>query len=323
MEAITDPNTADALEALYPRLAAETFTAGWHSRVPAVWPEPRTEFSPRLWSHARGKALLDEAGELVSPQQAERRNLVMFNPTEGNDYFATPTMMAAYQMIKGGEYARNHRHTPNALRVVIDAIDGDVFTVVDGVALPMNRGDILLTPCWAWHSHFNRGTQKALWLDVLDVPLVHRLQPMFFERGDAFEQDIKEQHSNHPFRIETAKVAQQIASTKPGNAWASRRLETPSMKTITLTLHTSGSGGRSGWIQSVENRIYTVLEGSGQSEFVSETSSEVLQWARGDVFVAPMWSRHSHSVTGTSQLLEISDRATYEALGFWREAQPQ
>lgn len=200
-----------------------------------------------------------------------------------------------------------------------DANDDEVFTVVDGVALPMRRGDVLLTPGWCWHSHFNRGTEKALWLDVLDVPLVHRLQPMFFERGDAFEQDIGAHHTDHPFRIETGKVARAMAEEHGDDAWRSRQLPAASMKTITLTLHTTQGAARQGPIQSVENRIYTVLEGSGRTEF----AGEVLQWKRGDVFVAPMWTPHFHAVDAPTRLLEISDRALFEALGFWRQAQPR
>jgi gentisate 1,2-dioxygenase len=316
MEALAGADTAAALEQLYPRLARETFTAGWHSRSPAVWPHPRTAFKPRLWSYKRGSALLDEAGELISPERAERRNLVMFNPMEGNDYFALPTMMAAYQMIKGGEYARNHRHSPNALRVVIDAQDDDVFTVVDGVSLPMRRGDVLLTPNWCWHSHFNRGSGKAYWLDVLDVPLVHLLQPMFFEPGQAFEQSIQQEHARHPYRIETAQVAREMASAPDAPAWRSRALPAPSMKTISLTLHTTQAAAVSTPVQAVENRIYTVVEGSGQTHFGQET----LQWERGDVFVAPMWTSHFHAAAGPVRLLEISDRALFEALGFHRSA---
>jgi len=48
-------------------------------------------------------------------------------------------------MVLPGEAARSHRHTPNALRLVVDAAPGN-YTVVNGKKLPMRPGDVLLTP---------------------------------------------------------------------------------------------------------------------------------------------------------------------------------
>ena len=48
-------------------------------------------------------------------EQAERRNLIMVNPVEGNLYATTRNLVSAYQCVKGGETARTHRHTPAAL----------------------------------------------------------------------------------------------------------------------------------------------------------------------------------------------------------------
>lgn len=317
MEAVIPAEAAAALDRLYPRFAQSRFTAGWHSRSPAVWPQPRTEFRPQHWSYAQGRAFLDEAGELISPQQAERRNLVMFNPVGQNDYFATPTMMAAYQMIKPGEYARNHRHTPNALRVVIDTEDEGIFTVVDGVSLPMRRGDVMLTPGWCWHSHFNQGARAGYWLDVLDVPLVHLLQPMFFEPGGAVEQSVQTRQVDHPFRIETLPLAAAARQALDGAPrWHSQCLPAGALKTLGLNLHTAAQTTAGATLQSVENRVYTVIEGSGRTHF----GEEVLAWERGDVIVAPMWTAHSHCSDGAATLLEITDRPVYQQLGFFRSA---
>ena len=93
-------------------------------------------------------------------------------------------------MIMPGEKARSHRHTPNALRLIIDAEPG-AYTMVNGEKLTMMPGDVLLTPNWCWHGHGNEGRACAYWLDVLDVPLVQLLEPMFFEpHPDEFETEI-------------------------------------------------------------------------------------------------------------------------------------
>ena len=86
-------------------------------------------------------------------------------------------------MIMPGEWARAHRHTPNALRLIIDAEPG-VYTDVNGVRLAMEPGDVLLTPNWCSHGHGNDSRASAYWLDFLDVPLVQLLEPMFFEPAE-------------------------------------------------------------------------------------------------------------------------------------------
>ena len=84
------------------------------------------------------------------------------------------TLVAAYQMIMPGEWARSHRHTPNALRLILDAEPG-TYTEVDGVKIAMEPGDVLLTPNWSSHGHGNDSRACAYWLDFLDVPLVQLL----------------------------------------------------------------------------------------------------------------------------------------------------
>ena len=76
----------------------------------------------------------------------------MQNPA--GDYATSRTIVAAYQMIMPGEKARSHRHTPNALRLIIDAEPG-AYTIVNGERLSMMPGDVVLTPNWCWHGHGN------------------------------------------------------------------------------------------------------------------------------------------------------------------------
>ncbi len=144
---------------------------------------------PAHWRYAQAKGALDAAGRLINTELAERRNLILINPLEGNDYATARTLVAAYQMIMPGEHARSHRHTPNALRLVIDAEPG-TYTIVNGARLPMAPNDVVLTPNWCWHGHGNDGKGCGYWLDFLDVPLVHLLDPMFFEpHPDEFEDE--------------------------------------------------------------------------------------------------------------------------------------
>jgi len=158
------------LEELYGKLTKVGMGAGWNKPTPSLWTSPRKTFQPTHWSYAQARGALDAAGRLINTELAERRNLILFNPAEGNTYATVRTLVAAYQMIMPGEWARVHRHTPNALRLILDAESG-TYTEVDGVNIGMEPGDVLLTPNWSTHGHGNNSKSNAYWLDVLDAPL--------------------------------------------------------------------------------------------------------------------------------------------------------
>ena len=136
-----------------------------------MWASPKPKFKPAVWRFAAAKSALDQAGEFVPVEQAERRNLIMVNPIEGNIYATSRNLVAAYQMVKAGETARSHRHTAAALRLVVQAKPG-TYTVVDGARVDMLPGDVVLTPSWCWHGHANESDETSYWIDFLDVRFV-------------------------------------------------------------------------------------------------------------------------------------------------------
>ena len=158
--AMTAIGAARNLDDLYKVFNENRLNAGWHKKRRSLWPHPCTKFQPLHWKYAEAAHAMDRAGEWMNTEDAERRNLLMFNPVDDNDYDTVRTMVTAYQMIKPGEYARTHRHTANAMRLILDAEPG-VFTVVNGLKIPMRAGDFLLTPNWYWHSHYNEGLANA------------------------------------------------------------------------------------------------------------------------------------------------------------------
>ena len=180
---------ADSLEELYASLGPNHFGAGWNKPTPSLYPQPYKTFEPTRWRYRDGRSALERAGRLVDTALAERRNLIMTNPLKGNGYGTSATLVAAYQMLLPGEHARSHRHTPNALRLIVESDEG-AYTTVDGERILMLPGDVVLTPSWSWHGHGNAGTIPAYWIDYLDVPLVHAIEPMFFEpHPDGFQSD--------------------------------------------------------------------------------------------------------------------------------------
>jgi gentisate 1,2-dioxygenase len=113
-------NAAASMQELYELLAACGIQNGWNKPEPSLWPLPKKDFPPAHWSWDIGRAALDAAGRFVNTELAERRNLILANPVPGNTYPTVRTLVAAYQMVKAGEVARSHRHTANALRLVLD-----------------------------------------------------------------------------------------------------------------------------------------------------------------------------------------------------------
>src|SRR5262245_26082186 len=87
----------------YGELGRQSFSPGWARPEPAMWPLPKPKFKPAVWRYASARAALDQAGEFVPVEQAERRNLIMVNPIAGNIYATSRNLVAAYQMVKAGD----------------------------------------------------------------------------------------------------------------------------------------------------------------------------------------------------------------------------
>lgn len=138
----------------------------------------------RLWQWTSLKEILTEVAEIASPAAIERRVLEMMDPREHypDGEGAIGTMTACVQMLKPGEKARPHRHSMNAIRFVIESAGG-AKTIVDGKDLPMEPGDLVLTPGWCWHAHVHEGSAPVIWLDVLDLPLHRFLGTEAFQPG--------------------------------------------------------------------------------------------------------------------------------------------
>src|SRR5215510_11796904 len=98
--------------------------------------KPSRSTLPVRWRYRDIRPQLLRAGELTPIEKAERRVLVLCNPGLGIENMkATPTIYIGLQLILPGEVAPNHRHTPSAVRFVVEG--QGAFTLVDGEKLPM------------------------------------------------------------------------------------------------------------------------------------------------------------------------------------------
>jgi gentisate 1,2-dioxygenase len=144
---------------------------------------PTRQTKPTHWPYKTLKPLLLKAGELTPIEKAERRVLVLANPGHGLDKMqASAAMYLGMQLLMPGEWAPSHRHTPNAVRMIVEG-EG-AYTTVDGEKCPMSRGDLILTPTGLWHEHGHDGTDPVIWLDVLDLPLVYYMEASYHVNGD-------------------------------------------------------------------------------------------------------------------------------------------
>ena len=144
--------------------------------------KPRPNTQPTCWSYEALRPLLMRAGELTPMEKAERRVLVLANPGHGLDNMkASSAIYLGMQLLLPGEWAPSHRHTPNAVRMVVEGTGA--WTTVEGEKCPMSRGDLILTPTGLWHEHGHDGTEPVVWLDVLDLPIVYYLEASYAIEG--------------------------------------------------------------------------------------------------------------------------------------------
>jgi gentisate 1,2-dioxygenase len=310
---------AASMEELYALLARCGVQNGWNKPEPSLWPLPRKDFAPARWTWEIGRAALDAAGRFVNTELAERRNLILANPVPGNTYPTVRTLVAAWQMVKAGEVARSHRHTANALRLVLDTQDG-AYTIVDGKKIPMEPGDVLLTPNWSWHGHANEGRADAYWMDFLDVPTVHLLGPMFFEHHPDAVERADEVDAASPCRFAWADTQARLAQAQeisPGR----REIElgAPALATIALHVTRLDAGASFAEEPSTLSAIYAIMQGGGQAVIDGES----FDYARGDALAAPSARPLAFHAREDSWLLRVSDKPLLERLDWLRAIPPQ
>ena len=131
---------------------------------------------------ARSRQFAADAADL------QRRALILRNPgLTPPAVGATPTIAAAYQMLFPGERAPVHAHSISAVRFGLAGSGARM--IIDGDRVPMEPGDLILTPGWSWHGHVHPGgDEPVVWMDGLDAPFVLGLRAGFM-RDDPYSGD--------------------------------------------------------------------------------------------------------------------------------------
>lgn len=145
--------------------------------------KPHRSCSPHVWKWSEVRPNLLKAGDYTPIEKAERRVLILANPGMGLDKLrATPSIFIGMQMILPGEFAPTHKHSPSAVRMVIEGNGG--WTIVQGEKCPMEKGDLILTPSGLWHEHGHDGKDPVIWMDALDLPAVAGLEASYAVDGN-------------------------------------------------------------------------------------------------------------------------------------------
>src|SRR5258708_3943490 len=122
------------------------------------------EVHPEL---ARPRDILDGAAAALQRRALILRNPGLTPPAVG----ATATLLAAYQMLFPGETAPVHAHSASALRFGLAG--GGARMIIDGDRVPMEPGDLILTPGRTWQGPVQPGGEEpVVWMAGRDARLV-------------------------------------------------------------------------------------------------------------------------------------------------------
>jgi gentisate 1,2-dioxygenase len=338
--------TGDALDVFYADLRALHLHALWNIEDQLLTPTPRPGAVPWLWRGATLKALAGRAVGLVPIDRGgDRRVLSLGNPGLGGKPYAAGTLWGAVQCLGPRETAPAHRHSPGAIRFVIEG--SGVWTTVDGDACDMGAGDLVLTPSWHWHEHTNGGDDPMMWFDGLDLPMIEALDAVFFEEHPDDVQSVPDRHNRSdeahgdPGRqfvphaataldpnssplltyrwADTDAALTRLAAADDGPIvsleFVNPRSGASVLPTLSCGMHRLRAGRSTLPRQQTGNVIWVVFRGEG----TSIVGGRRFDWSAGDTFVVPSWAPVEHHATTPADLFTLADTPVLRALGVHRE----
>jgi 1-hydroxy-2-naphthoate dioxygenase len=274
--------------------------------------------------------------------QTGRRTVQMQNPSLPAGM--TNTVHISVQLVKPGEVARAHRHVAAAIRYVIKG-SPNACTIVEGERFPMEEGDLITTPNWTWHDHYNGSDEPIMWLDGLDIRLVNHLGAMAGENYPQDQQPVEKPDGYSakllgvarpawmkpgfiapPFRYRWAETYPTLLALKEseGDPFDAIKLEYvnpftggPTLPTYSCEVQLLRPKEKTRSHRHTSTTVYQAFRGSGAT--VIDRSR--MEWGQGDIFVVPPWYWHHHE-NGLDQdviLFSINDWPAMKALGLYRE----
>jgi gentisate 1,2-dioxygenase len=310
------PTLHDPMADLYQAAAAEHAQPLWPILGELSPPQPVPKATPHVWSYERLRPSCVEAGRLVGAELAERRVLILVNPTLSGP-FTTDTLYAGLQTILPGEVARAHRHTAFALRFIIEGRGG--YTAVEGEKVVMEPGDLVLTPQMEWHDHGNEGDAPVIWMDGLDLALWKTIPALFTDHypESRFPSTIATGPSVRRYPWAEMQPALDAAHGPSAEIrYAHRETGGDISATIGAAALRIDAGYTTPVVRETASSVFHVYSGSGHSQVGDVT----LEWRAGDCFAVPSWQhvRHTAAEADGAYLFRMDDRPLLTALGAYR-----
>lgn len=337
---------ADAFrEAFHERMHANNMYGLWEL-ASQMTPHPEPKMVAHMWPWSVTEGIVEESARAV-PVGDERRALQLFNPGLGGRWATTNNLIAAVQILLPGEVARAHRHTPTAIRFIIEG--KGAYTAVDGERVYMNPGDLILTPSWAWHDHGNETQERIVWMDGLDIPLVASLEAMFFQFYSSKQVPASRPANSSrrmfghahiaPTWVRERGLASPLLLYSWDDAWQAldslRNQQGGAHDGILLEYRHPQTGGpvlptMSCMIQLLRPEEHTKAHrhtGSGVYQVVRGEGFTVIDgqrfdWGQGDILAIPPWALHEHanvSKSADAVLFSIQDLPVLQSLGLYYE----
>lgn len=347
---MTTSDVEPALAELYRDFDRAHLLPLWTLREGLMPETPEPSAIPYVWRWQELYPLAERAGDLVPVGRGgERRAIALANPGLPGSPYATPNLWAAVQYLGAGEVAPAHRHAQGAFRFVLEG-EG-VWTVVNDDPVQMRPGDLLLTPGWHWHGHHHVGDRPMVWLDGLDIPLVHRLDAGFFEYGDDGVSNKETPDRSRSERLWAHPGLRPIAGPASRNSplmayrWsdtddalraqlelesdghpgviepghAGIRFSNPTngrdaLITLRTEMHRLRAGAHTATRRTVGSSVWQVFRGRGT---VSLDGRDI-EVAEGDLIAVPSWCPLGIEAGTDLDLFTFNDAPVYEALDLAR-----
>lgn len=291
------------------------------------------------WSWEGIRAGLMRSGEIVTVGPGGMTGMRSVVGIEAKNF---PIWMNA-QILMPGERTQAHRNLRSETRLVCEAPPEAIF-VCENEAYPMERGDVVVSPPWTFHDHWNKGAAPALWIDGYDngynpnVNVNERMPdnepyeeitkpPAYGQRTLGLARPIP---AAAPFPLPPVRyrwgdtLAALHAMREAGHIdphdgilvmLASPVDGGPTLPTIAWQAQWFSAGQRTLPHRHNSTTFYFAFEGVGAVVIEGER----LSWRQGDIFAVPAWKWHSHENDrdGDSILFSIDDWPAMTKLGFY------
>lgn len=305
--------------------------------LPHGAPQPLTR--PTAWPYRDLRPLLLRAGALTPVEKAERRVLVLSDSGRGVGAMqATSSIYLGMQLLLPGETAPAHVHTPSAVRIMVEG--QGAYSVVDGERLPMEPGDLVLTPGGEWHDHGHDGTEPVVWLDALDLPLF-----VFLEGSYATEGPLQSQR-NRPDASQVEYLSAGLAPSRSRGAarrypmmrypWAGTEATLRAMATHGAVAEVDFVNPETGadilptmgftamMLAAGETVAPPLRSCSSAFHIVKGTGRSIVNgveipWTDKDTFTAPVFAKITHIADTEAFVIRVHDRPLQDKLGYYEE----